>query len=120
MLIAEQNRLGQVFGRGARAVKKSLQHRIAYLERELRMTDTALRELIRQSPVWREREDLCGASRAWGAWALTLLADRPDLGRLTRKEIARLVCVAPLNRDSGTLRGKRVVSGGRASVRAVL
>jgi transposase len=50
----------------------------------------------------------------------TLLPDLPELGRLNRKQIAALVGVAPLARDSGTLRGKRVVWGGRAPVRAVL
>lgn len=52
--------------------------------------------------------------------ALTLVAELPELGRLTRREIAALVGVAPLNRDSGTLRGKRLVWGGRAPVRAAL
>jgi transposase len=49
----------------------------------------------------------------------TLLADLPELGQLSRREIARLVGVAPLSRDSGTMRGRRFVQGGRATVRAV-
>jgi transposase len=52
--------------------------------------------------------------------SFTLLADLPELGQLSRREIAKLVGVAPLSRDSGTLRGRRFVQGGRASVRAVL
>lgn len=121
MLQAERNRLGQVFGRGKRPVKKSLKSHITYLERELRITDTDLAALVRQSPAWRERDDLLQSVPGVGrVLSLTLLADLPELGRLSRRQIAKLVGVAPLSRDSGTLRGHRFVQGGRASVRAVL
>ena len=121
MLQAERNRLGQVFGRGKTPIKKSLKAHIAYLERELRMTDTDLGEMVRHSPAWRERDDLLQSVPGVGpVLSLTLLADLPELGRLSRREIAKLVGVAPLSRDSGTLRGRRFVQGGRASVRAVL
>jgi transposase len=121
MLTAERNRLGQVFGRETKLVKRSLRQHIAYLEREVRVTDTELGERIRESPVWRAQEDLLRSVPGVGrVLAVTLLADLPELGRLTRKEIAKLVGVAPLNRDSGTLRGQRLIVGGRASVRAVL
>jgi transposase len=121
MLQAERNRLGQVFGRGKAPVKKSLKAHIAYLERELRMTDADLGDMVRRSPAWRERDDLLQSVPGVGpVLSLTLLADLPELGRLSRREIAKLVGVAPLSRDSGTLRGRRFVQGGRASVRAVL
>lgn len=121
MLSAERNRLGQVFGRETKLVKRSLKQHIAYLERELRVTDTELGERIRESPAWREQEDLLRSVPGVGrVLAVTLLAELPELGRLTRKEVAKLVGVAPLNRDSGTLRGRRLIVGGRASVRAVL
>lgn len=121
MLQAERNRLGQVFGRGKRPVKKSLKSHITYLERELRITDTDLAALVRQSPAWRERDDLLQSVPGVGrVLSLTLLADLPELGRLSRRAIAKLVGVAPLSHDSGTLRGHRFVQGGRASVRAVL
>ncbi len=121
MLQAERNRLGQVFGRGKTPVKKSLKAHIAYLERELRMTDTDLGDMVRRSPAWRERDDLLQSVPGVGpVLSLTLLAELPELGRLSRREIAKLVGVAPLSRDSGTLRGRRFVQGGRASVRAVL
>jgi transposase len=121
ILTAEKNRLGQVVGRRTKLVKQSLKHHIAYLERELRMTDTDLGNCIRESPVWRAQEDLLRSVPGVGpVVALTLLAELPELGRLTGKEIAKLVGVAPLNRDSGTLRGKRLVTGGRSAVRAVL
>ncbi len=121
MLQAERNRLGQVFGRGKRPVKKSLKSHIAYLERELRIADTDLGEMVRQSPAWRERDDLLQSVPGVGrVLSFTLLADLPELGRLSRRAIAKLVGVAPLSHDSGILRGHRFVQGGRASVRAVL
>ncbi len=121
MLQAERNRLGQVFGRGKPQVKKSLKAHIAYLERELRITDTDLGEMVRKSPAWRERDELLRSVPGVGpVLSCTLLADLPELGRLSRREIAKLVGVAPLSRDSGTMRGRRFVQGGRAGVRAVL
>jgi len=121
MLQAERNRTGQVFGKGKRLVKKSLKAHISYLERELRMTDTDLGAMIKASPVWRERDELLRTVPGVGpVLSRTLLADLPELGRLSRREIAKLVGVAPLSRDSGTMRGRRFVQGGRATVRAVL
>ena len=121
MVQAERNRLGQVFGRGKQAVKKSLKSHIAFLERELKMADTDLGEMIRRSPAWRERDELLQSGPGVGrVLSFTLLADLPELGRLSRREIAKLVGVAPISRDSGTMRGRRFVQGGRATVRAVL
>jgi transposase len=121
MLQAERNRLGQVFGRGRQPVKKSLKTHIAFLERELKVADTDLGDMIRRSPAWRERDNLLRSVPGVGpVLSLTRLADLPELGRLSRREIAKLVGVAPLSRDSGTMRGRRFVQGGRAGVRAVL
>jgi len=121
MLTAERNRLGQVAGRGRRLVKKSLTAHIAFLERELRVADTDLGAMVRASPAWREKDDLLRTVPGVGpVLSLTLLAELPELGRLSRREVAKLAGVAPLARDSGTLRGHRYVHGGRASVRAVL
>ena len=121
MLQAERNRTGQVFGKGKRIVKKSLKNHISYLERELRMTDTDLGAMITASPVWRAQDELLQSVPGVGpVLSRTLLADLPELGRLSRREIAKLVGVAPLSRDSGTMRGRRFVQGGRATVRAVL
>jgi len=121
MLQAERNRLGQVFGRGKQPVRKSLKTHITFLERELRIADTELGQMIRQSPAWREQDDLLQSVPGVGrVVALTLLAELPELGRLSRRAIAKLVGIAPLSHDSGTLRGHRFVQGGRASVRAML
>lgn len=121
MLTAERNRLQQVFvARGSR-VKKSLTAHIAYLTRELGRAETDLEALVRQSPIWRERDELLQSAPGVGpVLSLTLLAALPELGRLDRKAIAALVGVAPLNRDSGLFRGKRMVHGGRAPVRTAL
>jgi len=74
-----------------------------------------------QAPVWREKDDLLKTVPGVGrVVAATLLAELPELGRLNRKQIAALVGVAPLNRDSGTVAGRRVTWGGRSSVRSVL
>ena len=117
MLTAEKNRLG-----GAqKAVRQSLQAHIAWLKREIAQTDVQLAQAIQNSPVWREKDDLLRSVPGVGpVLTTTLLAELPELGDLTRKQIAALAGVAPLNRDSGTLRGKRTVWGGRAHVRAVL
>jgi len=121
MLTAERNRLGQPVGRAGKPVKDSLTAHIAYLERELRVSDTALGRAIRESPAWREQDDLLQSVPGVGrVVSLTLLAQLPELGRLSRKQIAKLAGLAPMARDSGTLRGKRLIFGGRAALRAVL
>jgi transposase len=118
---AERNRLGQAIGPGQRHVKQSLKKHIAFLDREIGIADRELDELVRQSPVWRERDDLLQSVPGVGPIvARTLLAELPELGRLSRRAIAKLVGVAPLNRDSGTWRGRRSVHGGRASVRTTM
>jgi len=121
MLVAERNRLGQPRSRQTTVVKRSLKQHIAYLERELRITDAELGEQIHASPAWQAQADLLRSVPGVGqVLAVTLVAEVPELGQLTRKTIAKLIGVAPLNRDSGTLRGRRVIGGGRASVRAAL
>lgn len=117
MLTAEKNRLRTA----APPIRKSVRAHIAWLERELTHTDTDLAQAIRQSPVWQEKDGLLRSVPGVGSvLTTTLLANLPELGTLTHKQIAALVGVAPLNRDSGTLRGRRTVWGGRAQVRAVL
>ena len=103
------------------AVRPRIEAHIAWLEQELDDLDEGLRQTLRQSPVWREKDDLLRTVPGVGEQlSLTLLAHLPELGTLDRREIAALVGVAPFNRDSGTLRGKRTVWGGRARVRAAL
>ena len=121
MLVAEQNRLGLQRGRGDRQVTASLKQTIAFLTRQLAMTDTDIGTMVRASPVWRARDDLLRSVPGIGPIvSRTLLAALPELGHLDRRAIAKLVGVAPLNHDSGTWRGRRTIHGGRAHVRAVV
>ncbi len=122
MLVSEQNRLGTAIGAvSPRAVSPRIEAHIAWLEQELSDLDQGLRQTLRRSPVWREKDDLLRTVPGVGPQlSLTLLAHLPELGTLDRKQIAALVGVAPYNRDRGALRGKRAVWGGRSRVRAVL
>ena len=118
MLVSEKNRLSAAT---TVAVRPRIEAHIAWLERELDELDEGLRQTLRQSPVWREKDDLLRTVPGVGEQlSITLLAYLPELGTLDRRQIAALVGVAPFNRDSGTLRGKRTVWGGRARVRAAL
>ena len=117
MLVSEKNRLSSA----TVAVRPRIEAHIAWLEGELDDLDEGLRQTLRQSPVWREKDDLLRSVPGVGErLSMTLLAYLPELGTLDRRQVAALVGVAPFNRDSGTLRGKRTVWGGRARVRATL
>tara|TARA_Y100000294_G_C8394740_1_gene272291 strand:+ start:93 stop:629 length:537 start_codon:yes stop_codon:yes gene_type:complete len=117
MLTAEKNRLRTA----NRAVREDILRHIAWLEERLSELDSDLKDTLHQSPIWREQDQLLQSVPGVGpVLSLTLLAQLPELGTLSRRQIAALVGVAPLNRDSGTLKGKRTVWGGRASVRAAL
>jgi transposase len=91
------------------------------MERQLRITDFDLDQAIKNSPVWKEKVDLLKGVPGVGRVTIaTFLSQLPELGTLDRKQIAALVGVAPFNCDSGTIRGRRAIWGGRASVRGVL
>jgi transposase len=118
MLGAERNRQGQVRDRG---VQRHLTAHIRWLTKALARVEGELDDTIRSSPVWREKDQLLTSVPGVGdVTAHTLIADVPELGSLTRREIAALIGVAPVNRDSGTLRGRRRIAGGRPDVRRVL
>jgi transposase len=117
LLTAERQRLDTA----GPAVRRHIQRHIAWLEQELADLDRHLHDAVQASPLWREQEDLLRSVPGIGPTAaLTLLAEVPELGHLDRKAIAALVGVAPLNCESGTLRGRRIVWGGRARGRATL
>lgn len=117
LLVAERNRLA-----GARrSVRASVQQHVRWLEHRIRDADSDLTTLIQRSPLWRAKDDLLRSVPGVGPTTSRLLiACLPELGTLSRREIASLVGVAPLNRDSGHQRGARVVWGGRAVVRGPL
>jgi transposase len=118
MLLAEQNRHGQV---GDRRLRQRIAAHITWLRQALTETDRDLDDAIRSSPIWRDKDDLLRSVPGVGdVTAHTLIAEVPELGSLGRRQIAALIGVAPLNRDSGTLRGRRMIAGGRPQVRRVL
>jgi transposase len=117
MIVAERNRQGFA----PAPLKKSIEKHIRWLERELDSVDDDLSNAIQSSPVWRAKDVLYRTVPGIGpVISRTLIADLPELGRLSRREIASLVGLAPLARDSGTMKGKRMVFGGRATVRGAL
>jgi transposase len=118
MLTAERNRFGM-----ARAVKvrDSLEKNIEWLRTQIKELDKDLDRTIRDSSVWREQEDLLTSVPGVGKiLSRTLIAALPELGKLDRRQVAALVGLAPFNQDSGTMRGRRFISGGRGDVRSVL
>jgi transposase len=117
MISTEKHRLGNA----EQIVKPSIQSHIKWLENELSDANDQLHQRVKDSPLWREKDELLRSVPGIGpTTSTTLLADLPELGNLNRKQIAALVGVAPLNRDSGKLRGKRTAWGGRKAVRRTL
>jgi transposase len=117
MLVAEKNRLLMA----PEAVAKRIRAHVKWLEKELSRTNRELDEVVQESETWRRNEGLLRSVPGVGpVLARTLLAELPELGALAPKRLSALVGIAPFNRDSGTLRGKREVWGGRAPVRATL
>lgn len=118
MMAMERNRRRQLT---QRRLIKGVDRVLAMLQKELSELEEDLDDAIRGTPAWREAEDLLKSVKGVGdIVARTLIADLPELGTMGRKQIAALVGIAPLNRDSGTMRGRRTIWGGRAKVRAAL
>ncbi|HXZ38742.1 MAG TPA: IS110 family transposase [Thermodesulfobacteriota bacterium] len=117
MLTTEKNRLGLA----PRWVRKEIQAHIRWLEKCLEKVNKELKDRIQKSPLWREKDEILRSAQGVGpVTSTTLLCDLPELGTLNRKQISALVGVAPLNRDSGLFRGRRMIWGGRAAVRSAL
>jgi transposase len=117
MRTAESNRLALALER----VRPEIREHLRYLDKRIKELDRELHDQLRTSPLWRAQEDLLRSIPGVGpVLSVTLLADVPELGTLGHKQLAALIGVAPLNRDSGRWRGTRSTWGGRANVRAVL
>ena len=117
MITAERNRLAIA----RKFLKPGILEHIQFLKNDLQGLDNELRKEIEASPMWREKDNLLKTIPGVGnVLSATLLAGMPELGRLNRRQIAALAGVAPFNRDSGSMRGKRTVWGGRAHIRAAL
>jgi len=118
MLVAERQRERRA---SAVRVRKSLARHIAALEKELPEIDRDIDTMVRGSPVWRETEDLLiSFPGVANTIARSVMADVPELGRLTRREIASLVGVAPFTRQSGRWKGKSMIAGGRPFARSAI
>ena len=116
MRTAERNRLAGTSGR----LQTDLAAHMTWLNTAIARLDDDLETIRRASPLWRANDDLWQSAKGIGpVCARTLLLELPALGTLTRQQIAALVGVAPLHCDSGTLRGRRMIWGGRAQVRTV-
>lgn len=117
MRVQEANRLAQMQG----AMRKQIKSHIAWLDRAIDEVNTDLTARLRQSPAWREKDELLRSLKGIGPITSgTLMTSLPELGELDRRAIAALVGVAPFNRDSGAFRGRRAIWGGRAQVRHTL
>jgi transposase len=117
MLTAEKNRRSSA----PKPIQKDIEEHINWLEKRINESNGSLRDLIQQTPLWRDKDQLLQSTPGVGpVLATNLLTGLPELGTLNRKQIAALVGVAPLNCDSGKFRGKRIIWGGRASLRAAL
>lgn len=118
MMVAERNRRRQLT---QRKTVRSVERILATLQTQLSAIETEIDDAIRGTPAWRDKEDLLTSVPGIGSTiARTLIAELPELGHLDRRKLAALAGLAPFNRDSGTLRGRRAIAGGRAPVRAAL
>ena len=118
MLVAEKNRL---YRATSKSVIDSLKRTINFIQDQIDDLDKEIKTTIQNSPIWREKDNLLQSVPGIGdKTSYVLLAQLPELGRLNRRQIASLVGVAPMNRDSGSFRGKRMITGGRKSVRNAL
>ena len=117
MLATEKNRMSSV---GVYA-EESIRRHIAWLEVELEGLNKQLQKLVEENPEYKRKATLLQTVPGVGiVTSTTLVGQLPELGLLNRQEIAALVGVAPMNRDSGRMRGRRRVFGGRAAVRSTL
>ena len=125
MLVSEKNRQGTLLlqrsAKPGKRVLKSLSSHIEWLQKQIEALDEEIDDAIKNSPIWREKDDLLRSIKGVGpVTARILIAYLPELGRLNRKQVASLVGLAPFNHDSGRRHGKRAIWGGRAEVRSAL
>jgi transposase len=115
MLTAEKNRLKDYLDQ---TVKRDIEDHIRWLEGKVDDLDKEIKQRIKQNPVFSEKARLYKSMKGVGdVLASTLIAKLPEMGKVNQRELASLVGLAPVNRDSGKFRGKRMIHGGRAMVR---
>lgn len=117
MIVMEKNRVK----RWGPEMQKGIQKHVDWLSKELERIDKKLAVFIKSSPLWRAKDELLQSVPGIGKVAsYAIMSDLPELGKLNRKQIASLVGVAPMNRDSGNYKGRRSIWGGRAQIRSIL
>jgi transposase len=117
MRVQEMNRLGLMQG----AMRKRIKSHIDWLEKEIAKLDVDITAGLRSSPAWRAKDELLRSFKGVGpVTSSTLVVELPELGQLDRRAIAALVGLAPFNRDSGVMRGRRSIYGGRSHLRTLL
>ncbi len=117
MIVMEKNRMHS----SAKAMRQKIRTHVEWMKKELEELDDQMGRAIKESPVWREKENLlCSVPGVGKVLARTLLASLPELGQLHRRQIAALAGVAPFNCDTGNYRGQRRIWGGRVQVRNAL
>lgn len=117
MRVMEQNRLATT----PLKLRQEVREHIEYLDIRIKDSDKDLQKTLKDSPIWREKDNLLQTVPGVGnVTSASLIANLPELGTLNRREVAALVGVAPYNRDSGQYKGKRSIRGGRAELRSVL
>lgn len=118
MRTMESNRLQRI---RSRQVNESIDNILAEINRQIKEIDLEIKQFIKASPIWRAKDKLLKSVPGVGdGTAAMLIATLPELGSLNRRQIASLAGLAPMNRDSGTFRGRRMIIGGRAAVRSYL
>ncbi len=128
-LVARRRQVVEMIGMESDRLRQARDHRVQrtikvtlqMLEAQLAELDRDTKTTVKGSPVWRAADNLLTLVPGVGdITARTLIADLPELGQLDRRRIAALAGVAPVNRDSGQMRGRRTIAGGRTDVRNVL
>jgi transposase len=115
---AEKNHLQRT---RSHKVTESVKVTIAFIEQRIADIDSEINDRIKASPLWQAKENIMKSVPGVGpGTASTLLSDLPELGRVNRHQLASLAGLAPMNRDSGTFRGQRMIIGGRSTVRRAL
>lgn len=118
MLVMEKNRFRNC---PSQKVKTDVELHIKWLKEQIKKLDKDIGNLIEQTPIWRAKDQLFQSVPAVGPrLSRCIIANLPELGTLNRKQIAALTGLAPFNRDSGKMRGKRTIWGGRHKIRALL
>ncbi len=109
------------FGNSIQSIRKEIEKHIKWLDKQIKRLDDNINTEIKVNPIWQEKNRILRSAKGVGpVLSAVLIAQFPELGSVNKKEAAALIGVAPINRDSGKMRGKRTIFGGRKEVRNAL